>query len=58
MAFLLGPDRAELKQRMERIITAEEETVKTMKKQIDTMLKLIDAIGQHKQVMEKLCAKL
>ena len=49
--LLFGGDREALKQRMERIITAEEETVKAMKA-------LIKAIGEHKEVMERLLTKL
>lgn len=63
--LLFGADRAELKARMERIIVAEEETVKTMKKQIEaltamkiTMELLMKCIGEHKAVMERMCTKL
>jgi len=49
--FLFGGDRQELKQRMERIIAAEEETVKTMKK-------LIETLNSHKEVMERMLKKL
>lgn len=48
---VLGVDATELKQRMDKIIAAEEETVKTMKK-------LVVAISEHQKVMEKLLAKL
>ena len=49
--LLFGRDREELKERMERIIQAETETVKVMKD-------LIKSITEHKAVMERLCAKL
>jgi len=51
MSLLFGRDREELKERMEKIIVAETETVKAIKE-------LAKTINEHKAVMERLCAKL
>lgn len=56
--LLFGADRQELKKRMERIIEAEEQTVKTIKIEIQTMEKLIETINAHKEVMERMLKKL
>ncbi len=60
MAFLFGPERQELKTRMELIIQAEEKTVKTIKKHILALdeqkvvfEKLIRALEQDKVAVEK-----
>ena len=64
MSFLFGPERAELKTRMELIIQAEEKTVRTIKKHIivlneqkSTIDKLIQAFDESRAVMEKLLLK-
>jgi len=65
MSLFFGAERTELKNRMERIIEAEVETVKTMKKNIEALVqqklsieKLVVSIDAHKAVMDKICAKL
>jgi len=65
LSFLFGPERAELKARMELIIKSEEKTVKTLNKHIEALNgqkvaieALTQSIRESSLVLEKLCAKL
>jgi hypothetical protein len=65
LSFLFGPEREELKTRMELIIKCEEKTVKTLNKHIEALNmqkaaieNLAQAIRENTLALEKLCAKL